>query len=194
MTIAAQKQKLRDVMKHNRAYLNPSERERATQRISENLASLQVGPCVAVYLAKGNEANVDLFIRTLKTREAIIAAPVVEENQPPRFARFEDFRKLRSGAFGLKMPRENAAPIEFEQIDTLLLPGLAFDKRGVRLGYGSGWYDKVSALPSVGTRNLKPHCVLIGVCYDLQLVYDVPREEHDARMNIVVTPTQIIYV
>ena len=64
----------------------------------------------------------------------------------------------------------------------MVVPGLAFDPRGARLGYGGGWYDRV----------LGEVPVSIGVCYDCQLIAHVPCEAHDQRVGFVVTETQTL--
>ena len=64
----------------------------------------------------------------------------------------------------------------------ILVPGLAFDLRGGRLGRGRGYYDRFLA----GATGLR-----VGVCFEDQIVADVPLEPHDLRMDFVVTPSSI---
>ena len=70
-----------------------------------------------------------------------------------------------------------------DRFDLILVPGLAFDKSGARLGRGRGFYDRFLA----GITGFR-----VGVCFDWQLVESVPVEAHDIRMDAVVTPSQII--
>lgn len=73
-------------------------------------------------------------------------------------------------------------PIAPEMVDVVVVPGLAFTPTGKRLGRGGGWYDRF--LAGVG-----PRCVSIGVCFDEQLVDELPVEPHDVSVGWVVTPT-----
>lgn len=73
-------------------------------------------------------------------------------------------------------------PIAPTEVDVVVMPGLAFTREGLRLGQGGGWYDRFLA-------EVRPDCVVIGVCFDEQLVDDLPFEPHDVRATYVVTPT-----
>ncbi|MFA7232740.1 MAG: 5-formyltetrahydrofolate cyclo-ligase [Terrimicrobiaceae bacterium] len=88
---------------------------------------------------------------------------------------------LRPGSFGVPEPPSEAPPAENE-FGLILVPGLAFDPRGGRLGRGKGFYDRFLA----GAGGVRA-----GVCFDDQVVEDVPREAHDLRMDFVVTPSSI---
>jgi len=187
MTISEQKSELRHAMKTRRASLSDGARRTASQEICARLANLEIGNCVAVYLAKENEASIDNFTNVLLQRKTKVAAPIYEKNAAPRFAQLESLNDLQIGALRLRMPRDSAPPILTGEIDTIFLPGLAFDNQGARLGFGSGWYDKVRP-------NLGPNCILIGVCWDFQLLDEIPVEEHDARVHLIVTPSQILHV
>lgn len=80
-----------------------------------------------------------------------------------------------------------AFPIAPHRIDAVVVPGLAFTRTGARLGQGGGWYDRFLA-------GLEPTCATIGVCFDEQLVDDLPAEPHDVPVAMVVTPTTSIRV
>jgi len=82
------------------------------------------------------------------------------------------------GAFGIMEPTGSKFDA-LEQIDIAIIPGIAFDREGHRLGRGKGYYDKL--LPSL------PHCKKIGVCFPFQLVDQVPTDLHDITMDKVIT-------
>jgi len=92
-----------------------------------------------------------------------------------------DREELLPGKFGIPEPCAEASPAGNE-FDLILVPGLAFDLRGGRLGRGKGFYDRFLA----EARGLRA-----GVCFDDQLVDGVPLEPHDLRMDFVVTPSAI---
>ena len=95
----------------------------------------------------------------------------------------ESSDELRCGAFGILEPVEDAVPAG-DSFDLILVPGLAFDERGRRLGRGKGYYDRFLAT-ATGLR--------VGVCHDFQIVDSVPREAHDLAMDFLVTPTRVIF-
>ncbi|MBP5622710.1 MAG: 5-formyltetrahydrofolate cyclo-ligase [Thermoguttaceae bacterium] len=73
-----------------------------------------------------------------------------------------------------------------ETIDALIVPGLAFDSHGRRLGRGAGYYDRYLPL-------LRSDALVAGVCFDEQLVDKTPTDERDVRVDVVITPTRAIY-
>jgi 5,10-methenyltetrahydrofolate synthetase len=81
--------------------------------------------------------------------------------------------------FGFYELDDDALLTEFEMIDFLVAPGLAFDKQGYRLGRGGGWYDRVLS-------NIKPK-VTAGVCVHEQLFEKLPTEIHDHKFDIIIT-------
>lgn len=85
--------------------------------------------------------------------------------------------------FGMLEPDAALPEIPPEEIDVVLVPGVAFDRQGGRLGYGGGYYDRF--LPT--TRALR-----VGITYDACLVDSLPCAESDVRMHWIATPTQII--
>lgn len=80
---------------------------------------------------------------------------------------------------GVREPRPNLPAIDTDQLDLVLVPGLAFDGAGGRLGRGGGFYDRF--LPGAS------RAVLIGVCWSGQVVDTVPTEPHDARVHMLLT-------
>lgn len=92
--------------------------------------------------------------------------------------------ELVRGAFGVLEPPDGALEVASGAIDLILVPGLAFDIRGGRLGRGKGFYDRFLA----GVRGLK-----VGVCFADQVVESVPREPHDIAMDVLATPGGLIF-
>lgn len=85
------------------------------------------------------------------------------------------------GKFGISEPTSRCAPFPLMQLDLALVPGVAFDATGHRLGRGQGFYDRLLA---------EIDGVKCGVAFDQQIVNGIPREEHDVRMNCILTPTR----
>ena len=88
---------------------------------------------------------------------------------------------MKKGAHGIPEPTE-IVPISIEEIEIILVPGLAFDKTGARMGFGKGYYDKL-----LETRK----AIKIGICYDFQLLDKIPSEPHDVPMDIIITEKRV---
>ena len=99
------------------------------------------------------------------------------------FVSVESLEALVASRFGICEPQSGEA-FPLTAIDLLVLPGVAFDAKGIRLGYGLGCYDR--ALAEAG----RP--ILAGLAYDFQVVAALPREEHDIPVDFVVTERTIL--
>ena len=77
-------------------------------------------------------------------------------------------------------------PVEPKEIDLVIVPGVAFDIRGNRLGYGGGFYDRF--LP-----NTRKNTTLVALAYELQVSSDVYRAEHDVPIHILITEERLLY-
>ena len=88
---------------------------------------------------------------------------------------------LRIGRFGIREPHDSCARISSNRLDLILVPGIAFDLDGHRLGRGKGFYDQLLAIIQ------GPTC---GVAFDRQIVERIPVEPHDMRLSCILTPTR----
>ena len=88
--------------------------------------------------------------------------------------------EVEPGQFGIREPKAGCPEIPLERLALILVPGVAFDLRGGRLGRGRGFYDRL--LPQI-------HGVKCGVAFDEQIVDAVPTGNHDVRMDFILTPT-----
>ena len=96
--------------------------------------------------------------------------------------------QLQISSLGIYEPdRETAELADPGTIDMIIVPGVAFDLKGNRLGFGKGCYDRF--LPS-----LRPDCVIVGLSYEFQIASDVPYADFDIPMNIIITESRIIRV
>lgn len=100
-----------------------------------------------------------------------------------RVARYPD--ELEMTRQGIRQPRATCAAADVGSIDLVITPGLAFDGYGGRLGRGGGFYDRFFATPGLTAAR-------VGVAFDVQIVDRVPRDERDALVDAVITPTRTI--
>lgn len=145
--------------------------------VHAGLLKIPPGAIVAGYHAHRDEADPTLLLQVLARMGAHIAFPrVTARNAALEFHRIPDGEILHLGAFGIHEPLEHwprARP------DILLVPLLAYDDQGYRLGYGGGYYDRTLAgLP--GAR-------AIGIAYAGQRVDFLPHDAHDCRLDAILT-------
>ena len=145
----------------------------------------QSSDSILAYASFANELSLDPFIAAALNQGKRIAIPSIDWTHKSMSAKqiTNLDTDLIPGRYDIRVPREGCALVEPEQIDVILLPGLAFDRAGNRLGRGAGFYDRyISALKESGHNP-----TLIGVCYHAQIVDSVPTEPHDHRVDRVIT-------
>ncbi len=142
--------------------------------------ALAKGAVVSAYAAIGHEADPSPLTEALRKRGYAIALPlVIGRGQPLAFHLYEEGAKLVPGVFGLFEPAPDWPAVT---PDVLIVPLLAFDGKGNRLGYGAGFYDRT--LAALRAR----HKVLaVGYAFAGQEVAEVPHREGDERLDWIVT-------
>jgi 5-formyltetrahydrofolate cyclo-ligase len=182
MTIAALKQGLRKEALERRAALKPSLHELSRRLAEVFVDSLPIpsGAIVSAYSAIGDEADPAPLLAMLRERGNAIALPrVVGKGKPLDFHLYEPGAKLVPGGFGLSEPSPDWPKAE---PDVLVVPLLAFDRHGYRVGYGAGFYDRTLARLRASKRVLAA-----GFCFAAQEFDEVPHDGNDERLDWVVT-------
>ena len=96
-----------------------------------------------------------------------------------------ELNELELDEFNIKSPTKKHLRISRKELDLIITPGLAFDSKGRRIGYGKGYFDKLF-------KNLSTNCVKIALAYDFQIIENVPAEAHDKKVDIIVTEKRTI--
>lgn len=136
---------------------------------------------VGAYYPKGSEVRTALVIGIAKEEGKKVALPRTEDYNM-RFFEFEPADKLVEGKFGILEPM----PIKpVKQVDLLLVPGVAFDLMGSRIGYGKGYYDRFI---SEGGASFS-----MGLAYSIQVVNKLPIGRFDRRLGALATENAILY-
>jgi 5-formyltetrahydrofolate cyclo-ligase len=176
------KSDLRLTARRARAALAPEARRRQSEAIVhrlEGLAAALAPTVIAGYHPLAEEADPRGFLEVAASRGRVVALPRVEDGSLV-LRRWRPGDALEPGRFPVLEPRPDAPAIAPADVDLCLVPGLAFDHRGHRLGYGHGYYDRF--LRSV------PRAARVGIAFDLQVWDEVPTEVHDVAMGWLVTP------
>jgi 5-formyltetrahydrofolate cyclo-ligase len=181
------KQALRDAVKQRRGAISEDEITKKSARICAYLLELIDG-CdpVMAYVSKPPEVDTHPFIRDLLREGRRVVVPIIEkETRTLRLSYLRDTTLLVKSTFHVPEPIGNEIPAQASDIQTVIIPLLAFDRRGNRLGYGAGYYDRFLAQ--------NPGVKKIGVAFSCQETDSVPRDENDVRIDIVVTEDEVIH-
>lgn len=156
--------------------------ERAQQQLL-NLDSFSRAEILALYSPVNNEVCTNRLLTVALAQGKQVCFPRVC-GETMQFVALDSVAELQPGAFGVAEPvGQNVLSVG--QIDLIVVPGVAFDRNGFRLGYGKGFYDRELSLVS-------PATVSIGLCYDFQLCERLPIEDHDQSLDYIATETQLI--
>ena len=132
-----------------------------------------------LYYPLGDEVDVRPLIREAFEGGKRVLLPVVKGSEL-ELHRYEGEASLKEGAFGIMEPMGPLfAEERFDEIDLAVIPGMAFDRAGHRLGRGKGYYDRL--LPLLTKARLK------GICFAFQLLDEVPTEAHDMQVQEVLS-------
>lgn len=180
------KAELRKAMKERLSRMSDNDRRVESQIIIRELRKLlpQAPSTIAVYVPYGDEPNIRPLVTELLEQKNVICLPKAEMHRMTmhRIRSLDDIR--RNPVTNIIEPADTSS-FDEKRIDCVLVPGRAFTKNGQRLGRGNGGYDRWIS----EQRRRNPNTRFIGVCFDCQIVQDMPTETHDERVDCVVTPT-----
>lgn len=182
-----EKDAIRENMRTKRKALKPEEREALQKQAQKNLFSLQefqLAEWIFPFVSCGTEIDTTSLIQILLEEESHrIAVPrVIGEEM--EFVTIYSMQDLVPGAMQILEPTGGQVVTAKEGL--MLMPGLAFDLQGNRVGYGAGYYDRY--LEKHDSSNLYK----VAYAFDFQLVDQISAEEHDRRVDAVVTDRQIL--
>ena len=178
------KQRMRELLIQKRRMLSAEERTAQSELILSQLEKMTVfreAKTVLLYYPKNNEVDVLPLFKRYK-RDKVLLLPVTHRNGMTANP-YKGNDKMHRGKVGI--PEPTTPPFE-GNIDVIIVPAVAFDKEGNRLGRGGGYYDRFL--------KKQTHATIIGVGYDFQLVDEVPVRKHDQKMHRIILPSQTIQV
>ena len=185
------KQTLKQEIFQKRKSLSKEEVKEKSSLIKSNLYSLEEfkkAKNIMFYVSFKNEVSTRETIKELLAKkEKTIVVPYVLENYPIlQLSELKNFYWLEPKTFGMLEPKElYIREFNYEKLDLVIAPGIVFDKKGHRIGYGHGYYDRFLKI-------LKKDVKKIGLAFELQLVDKIPEERHDVPVDIVVTEKRAI--
>jgi 5-formyltetrahydrofolate cyclo-ligase len=165
-----------------------AERDAATAAIAAEVmqlfARMPAGEVVALYASKGTEvdtASIDAFARARGLR---VVYPRIVDGQRRLEFHEVDTAELIEGKFAIREPRVDAPLVDLATITAFVIPGLAFDRAGGRIGWGRGYYDATLV-------HANPQALRIGLAFECQLVETAARDAHDVPLHYVVTEAAV---
>ena len=176
MEINAAKMELRARM---RAAFDNDARAEDSAIICEKLRALpewQAAKMVMAFAPMGDEPDIEPLL--CKTRATALPRWAGDGYEPAKITNLTE--DICPGRFGVREPASGCSSLDWSEIDVMLIPGLAFDAEGNRIGRGGGFYDRFLANVQV---------VKVGLCYDDLILQKIPNEPHDVPMDIVVAQT-----
>lgn len=161
----------------------------ASVSVREHLRSWAVfrdAECVCSYISVRSEmSTAGIILRALENGKKVIVPKVFGETL--RFFRIRNLTDdLARGTFGVLEPIDGCEEADPETAGVCLVPGVIFDERGNRIGYGKGFYDRF-------LNGLNPAVPTIGLAYDCQVLKSVPAEDGDVPVQFLVTPSRGIF-
>ena len=183
------KAKLRKKILDLRALIGNDMSEMASQStwslLQKNTDFKKSGVVAAFASIRGEIDTYPILEGVLSTGKRLALPHVSKDKTQLRFYEVKNLNTLTPGEFGILCP-EPVHAVAMDKIDLILVPGLAFDLKGYRLGFGKGYYDR--ALP-----NLRPDALSVGLCYSFQLVDTVPAGTHDIPVKALLHEKDLEY-
>lgn len=161
--------------------INEKSKSIAEQFIS--LPVVQAGKIFLLYSSIKSEVSTRLIAEELLKSGKTVAFPRIIGDNRMSFHKVSSLEELTDKQWSIPEPADNAPQVSPEEVDVAVIPGIAFDRHRCRLGWGGGYYDRF--LP-------KSDCFSIGLAFDLQIVEDVPVEDHDHPLDMIITETRVL--
>ncbi len=161
-------------------------KSRAIQKRLTQLEEIRSASTLMIFLSFGSEVLTDGLILWCWGEGKRVCVPFCRpESRELTSCRIDGFDELETGHYGIREPNKGLLrPVPEGQIEAILVPAVAFDRRGYRVGYGGGYYDRF--LP------LAPRAAKIGVAFASQIIGEVPAGAYDLPVDRIITESEVI--
>ncbi|MBC7081804.1 MAG: 5-formyltetrahydrofolate cyclo-ligase [Thermoplasmatales archaeon] len=176
------KEKIRKELLEKRNSLTTYEILEKSNLILKNLYSLEEfskASKLASYISFGSEVYTHGLIREYSKKKEFFV-PFIKDGDI-FLSRISSWEELEGGIYGILQPKE--PKVENGNLDIIIVPGIAFDENGNRIGYGKGYFDRLLK---------KFSSIKVALAFDFQVLKNIPNQEHDVKMDIIVTEKRII--
>jgi len=186
--ITESKRLLRRQMSLLRGAVTAADSERAGELAAKALIDLDLAKRaerIALYAALPYELPTRILFDAVIAKTGAALLPRTTDPIGLEFFAVERWEELRPSAFGVLEPRADGTKVRLRPDDLVVVPGVAFDEAGYRLGHGKGYYDRAFAA------ELGDSPTLVGFGYEFQVVYAVPHDQRDRQMDAIVTDQKV---
>jgi 5-formyltetrahydrofolate cyclo-ligase len=177
----------RQLILDQRKYLAVAEARAASLQVQKAFiasAEFASSKVLALYAPIHNEVDTSVvFVEALAALKSVIYPAVCGEGLV--FRRVLSLKGLQKGPFGISEPAASCEACDPREADLIVIPGVAFDVQGKRIGYGKGYYDKT-------LHSIEGQGKLVGFCYDFQVVETIADEPHDVKMDMLITEKRVL--
>lgn len=182
------KLKIRKLLLERRLSLSTEEVSSKSKEIANNLFSLEEinsAQNIAIYLSFKNEVETKQIIEKFWKLNKNVFVPITNSCcDCLSFTKINSFSELVLDSRGILEPKEKTF-VSSEEIDLFIVPGIAFDFNGNRLGFGKGFYDKFFSKNLIQSKK-------IALAFEFQVLEELPCEEHDVKIDIIVSERTIL--
>ncbi len=177
--------------KHIRAELKKqreaiTDKELLSDKIADAFLSSDIykkADTLLLYYSVGSEVSTSRILKSALKDKKRVAFPVcVDSNGFMEFYYITDEAELVEGMYGIKEPCEESEKYDFSHSGLCVVPGLSFDRKGYRIGYGKGYYDRFL---------LQFNGISAGLCYEALVSEELPTDAYDKKVNYLITDKKI---
>jgi len=181
------KEKLRKEIKEKRRKQSKEDNRKKSKEIKERLFGLKEfidAETVLFYISYDGEVFTHDMILESFYKKNIIVPVSNKDTCSLTLSHLKSWEELSIGSYGILEPRiEKIRKTRVEDIDLIIVPGVAFDEKGNRLGHGKGYYDRLLKDAKVP---------IVALAFEFQIIENVPTDEHDKSVDIIITEERII--
>lgn len=178
------KKALRAVMRLKRAAIPSVTRKKKDIRIARRLLASMLykrAKTIGFYVSNNSEVETDFLLNKLGGKK-IFVVPKTKQKHIHLYELKPD-TTFEEAKFSIREPVNTSLFKKWKEIDLFIVPGIAFDKRGHRIGYGGGFFDRLLS---------KLNCTTIGLAYEQQIVDKIPEKKYDVAVSYILTERRLI--
>ena len=184
-----EKKRVREMIRARRSSLAAEDKNKMDKMIMERLIGTDIfraATKVFTFVSFRNEVDTKWLIgHSLSMGKRVFVPLTMKEHRCLEIREITGMNDLQPGYMGIHEPTESCPIFPLDELNLIIVPGLAFDSKGRRLGYGGGYYDSVLS-------DLPDSIIKIAPIYSFQLLERIPLDPWDERVDYVVTENEII--
>nr|WP_269205477.1 5-formyltetrahydrofolate cyclo-ligase [Clostridium botulinum] len=178
------KDRIRKIIKNKRSSLNKIDKEIKDENIFNKVIESKIykkSKAIFIYVSFNGEVDTHRIIKYSLNNGKIVCVPkVISNSKYMNAVKINSFDELIKGTYGILEPKDSCELVDKKDIDLVLVPGMAFDKEGRRIGYGGGFYD-------VFLRKIEDKAPKVALAYRFQILDSIPYEEHDISVDRIIS-------